>query len=323
MEVRLARHGNRIIAEPDCVPGLLDFPLWRRHAVYHRICQQTYEAKDAGPPSELTETGIEVLPGLLAAGDGEHLSDLATSVLEEDAENIVGNRADYNDLTLSDAFRNAIIERLPKILSEPTVAHLEQHFGCHFRIDTVSAFRTLPVPVPEVSFLWHRDVAPMSQVHIMVYLTGSGPGSGQTSFLSLAQTRDAAHVGYHYPDIRERSDDIAATLEPTSVTPEVICPLVRPGDGLAFSSARVLHRGHLPSEGFRDVMIIVLLPSFAPWHQDIEDFGTDHMFLHASKSTLKTNPYHPLMPNIEEEMDLNLIPDEPWIIEGELYPPDL
>jgi hypothetical protein len=71
------------------------------------------------------------------------------------------------------------------------------------------------------------------------------------------------------------------------------------------------------------VIILVLLPSFAPWHQDSDDFGTGHLFLHASKSTLKTNPYHPLMPNIEEEMALNLVPDEPWIIEGELYPPDL
>jgi hypothetical protein len=209
---------------------------------------------------------------------------------------------------------------LDKVFCPQVVADLEGYLGCHFRIDSVSVYRTHPVEKSTISFQWHRDMAPMSQVHLMVYLTPGGDECGATEFLDFQQTEEAAVQGYHYGALEDRTDDIDEIFAPVGKTATVTRSEMDPGDGLIFPAPRVLHRGWLPKKGFRDVMLFLLLPGMVPWNYEVEDFGIDHMFLSADKNTLHANPFIPFNPNIVEEKAFVIEIPGDWVFLGAMFP---
>ena len=161
----------------------------------------------------------------------------------------------------------------------------------------------------------------MAQILIMVYLTDSGAHSGSTSFLNLEQTRAAAQAGYSFPNLDERIAEIDKVFAACDRPPALNRPKLAAGDAVAFAAPRVLHRGHSPETGFRDALLLILQPSFVPWSQDIDDFGSDYMFIAGSKNTVNTNPYRPLNPSTTEaDIDKSMI--ELWVRDGALFAPD-
>lgn len=330
MDVKFIRQGGRIALHPDCEPALVALPPWRRHALHHRICGTLYAHQGApaatGDP-ELAEKGIAVVRKVLSKKDAAALSRRAGQAIEASGghEDPVANPDNAAQAVACDpALRRSVVAALPTILDERRTALLERYFGCHFRIDNLRIYRTYPSAESTVSFRWHRDAAPMAQVHIMLYLTNSGDESGSTSFLDIGQTRLAARAGYHYPHIATRTGDIEEVFAGTSHKPKVNRPKVKAGDAIVFAAPRVLHCGNLPAAGFRDVLLLVLLPSLMPWRRDVEDINPDYLFITDSKSTLLTNPYKLCNPTVASEVLSGKSPDlEPWVCEGDLFPADL
>lgn len=139
--------------------------------------------------------------------------------------------------------------------------------------------------------------------------------------LDLHHSMRAASLGYHYENMESRVFDIEQVFADVDEEPVVRCPEVKSGDSLMFAAARVLHRGSLPTRGYRDTFTLVLLPSTVPWQQDIEELGDDHVFEHTSRATLLTNPFRPLSPLIDEEVGVGGPKiSEQWVLVGALLP---
>jgi len=330
MDIQFIRQDGRLVIHPGCHSELIDMPAWPRHALHHRLCQGVYgQEKGAvmGGDAEFSEKGVSVYRNLLQGGVAENLqrrADAAISSKRKDANGAVPATDEPDNIAevvdCDDDLKSLVTAALPEILNDQVNADLERYFQSFYRIDVAQIYRTFPCDKSTVSFLWHRDVAPMAQVHIMVYLTESGANVGSTSFLDFDQTRKSAETGYHFPPVVERTGDIEGYLRNAGHTASVNCPDLGVGDGVMFASARVLHKGNLPLENYRDVLLLVLLPSLLPWSKDIEDFGSEYMFITESKSTLKTDPYKPFNPNITEKTPEETFED--WIRYGDLFPPD-
>jgi len=198
--------------------------------------------------------------------------------------------------------------------------HLESYFGSFFRIYSAVTYRTHAVEPHIGSFLWHRDTAPMSQIHVIVYLTDSGPETGATFALNIRQTVRAASLGYHFESLEDRIQDIDTVFADVDEIPEVVRHDVAAGDSLVIAPSRVLHRGSLPKTGYRDTFTLIILPSMTPWRRDIEEFGDDHVFQKISSATLSTNPFEALSPLIPEETERGVSVRDQWVLTGQMFP---
>jgi len=328
VDIKLIRKDGRISVHPDCESAVADQQPWRRHVIHHQLCRSHYTQEQKSPPTgqrELAESGVAVFRGLLETGEADDFSRRmggAIAVKREDADPTQAASSDLEagtEFIKFDANLRALATlKLPRILNEKVTTALERYFGSYFRIDCLRMYRTFPLANSLDSFRWHRDCAPMAQVHIMVYLTDSGADTGGTSFLDLEQTRAAAQAGYSFPYVHERIAEIGKVFETCDRPPAVTRPKLAAGDAVAFASPRVLHRGHSPETGFRDVLLLILLPSFVPWSWEINDFDSDYIFPHFEKDTLRTNPFQQGNPQIQEPpVDKPMI--ESWVHDGALF----
>ena len=332
MDIKLIRKNGRISVHPDCEAAVTDQPPWWRHAIHHQLCRAHYTQEQKSPPTgerALAESGVAVFRGLLETGEATDLSQRmggAIAVKREDADPTQAAASDKEAgtefITFDANLRAVVTLKLPRILNETVTAALERYFGSYFRIDFVQMYRTFPVAEAKASFHWHRDLAPMAQILIMVYLTDSGAHSGSTSFLDLEQTRAAAQAGYSFPNLDERIAEIDKVFAACDRPPAVNRPELAAGDAVAFAAPRVLHRGNSPETGFRDALLLILQPSFVPWSWDIDNFGSDYMFPDFEKDTIRTNPFKQGNPEIQEPpVDKSMI--ELWIRDGALFARDI
>ena len=330
MELQFVPNGRRITLHPDCRDVVNSLTPWQRHAIYHQVCRQSFAqthpeaAIDTGP---LTTEGLDVVRGSLSAKEAVSIADVITANLEalgpragahgpvsDDPTDAIINVAQTGDL------RARLHDALPRILSDETTVILERYYGSHFRIHGAVTYRTHALTQQVGSFLWHRDTAPMGQIHMIVYLTPSGAASGSTQFLGLNQSARAASLGYHYEHLENRTRDIETIFDGIEEKPDVLCPELAAGDSVIFPAPRVLHRGNLPTHGYRDTFTLILLPSFVPWQADIEDFGADHIFGDTTMRTLITDPFQapPLELPAAARGDLNIT--EQWVLVGRMLP---
>ena len=343
MDLKFVSTGRRIGLHPDSDRAVLDMPVWQRHAAYHDMCRQVHAMANpeaAAPETVLAKQGVDIIRGSLTREHAGRISNEITNLLEArgpggGAHGPITDNPD--EISVRVPYEGALLEMLRDalalILNPEIEGILESYYGSFFRIDSTSCTRTHPMDEHTISNLWHRDVAPMAQVHIMAYLTDSGPEKGSTLFLDLKQTKTAAKLGYHYTKVTAKEgpkhndggapvrrlhlDDL---FEEAGETVTVNRPDPKAGDSLLFAAPRVLHRGSLPTEGYRDVFLLVLQPSFVPWRQDIEDFGHDHVFPDDTKDTLYTNPFKSLAPPLPKDANSTLTSWERWIFEGDIQP---
>ena len=326
MDVTFRKEGRLFHARDEDMEAIVAMEPFQRHVGFHRACRQVYPADQERQPSDLSRKGLGLYPGLLTAEQAGEISLLAGAILEEKvpdgAFGPLPSAPGEANVTVppDERMTEAVFNVVDRIFRPQVVTDLEGYLGCYFRIDSASVYRTHPVEKSTISFQWHRDLAPMSQAHIMVYLTPSGDNRGATDFLDFQQTQEAAAQGYHYGTFENRTDDIDEIFAPLGKTAEVTRPELDPGDGLIFAAPRVLHRGWLPEKGFRDVLLFVLLPSLVPWNYEIEDFGMDYMFLSDGKNTLLANPFIPFNPSIIEEKAGDLKIPGDWIYLGNMFP---
>ena len=330
MELKILPDGRRIALHPDCRDAVKSLTHWQRHAIFHQVCRQYYAkthpnaAGDIGP---LSTEGLDVVRRSLSAQEAAGIADSITANLEaqgsnagahapvsDDPRDVIINVAQTGDL------RARLQDALPRILNDDTTALLERYYESHFRIHGALTYRTHALTRQVGSFLWHRDLAPMGQVHLIVYLTPSGVTSGSTQLLGLYQSAWAASLGYHYENSESRVREIETIFDRVEETPHVHCPELAAGDSLLFPAPRVLHRGDLPTQGYRDTFTLILLPSSVPWQADIEDFGTDHIFGDTTMRTLVTDPFQALSPELPAAAQGDLNITEQWVLVGQMQP---
>lgn len=315
-DVQLVRKGAIWRVDQKYVPDLMALEPMVRHAVHHRICQNVYKQTKGEPPApkdrSLNERGVALLPKRIPAALAGRLSEFTTELLRSNEGKPKVDYGGFDEFKIDDAnvtvsvpkqMQSVFLDLLPAIIDAEAEAMVEAYLGSFFRIDHCALYRTRRTNEPLVSFRWHRDVASMGQVHIMLYLTPSGDGRGATEFIPLADTRRMAEIGYSFvnPDQREAElDDVRGLAGPR---PEVFRPSLDPGDAVVFGAPRILHRGVQPAEGFRDVLLLVLLPSTVPWRVEIEELGRDHLLVGADRDAYMSNPFVPFNPAKPERRD--------------------
>ncbi|MEK9673590.1 MAG: hypothetical protein VW268_13990 [Rhodospirillaceae bacterium] len=245
---------------------------WRRHWLYHRICREQYQRTHGGPPPEteagtaFSRTGYRMLPGAIPENDCGLLSHSVSQFVE----NKYGRLTDLDETALSASWshqRAATVRRsLPGILNSDVTAMIEAYYGCHFQIFSATLNRYLPSEDKDVSFLWHRDCEPPQQLHLMVYLTGASDEGGRTAAVDLEVTRRAGEAGYAYPPLVDRVTDLA-DVAGLDGDVEFLNPELGPGGAFLFAAPRILHRGQLPSAGWRDTLLMLIWPSPIPWQE--------------------------------------------------------
>jgi len=313
VKVDFSRDGDHLRVDSETEAFFLAMDHHETHAGYHTICRSVYAAAKGAPAAEneLTQDGVTVLRGCLGPETVRELS--------ERVEAAVGPSTPPNTTVPIDReLRTQLTELLPEILNAEVTAMIEAYLGCHFRAVHCQLYRTETGGEPHVSFLWHRDMEPMAQLHIMVYLTHSHPGDPGTEFLSLTDTRRMAENGYAFPHFTDRIADLAEVLPDGEAAPEILHPRLEAGDATLFAAPRILHRGLDGTGGKRDVFLINLLPSLVPWQNDLARFGGDHLFWEGPDSdTLQTNPF-PLI--IEPAQRFTGKPVPEWVIMGDMLP---
>ena len=313
MDLSLVKQGRLIVAHPDSVPGIESLDPWQRHSIYLETCRSLSAPKSGR--NELAEEGYVSLPGLMTKPDTMYVSALINKILKE--QGVAEQSPDPSEanvkLTHDGRLSNALTHLLPLLINDEVETQIESMLGSHFRVDSTSFYRSHVIEDSFISFLWHRDVAPMGQVHLLIYLT-DGEDRGSTSYLSLENTRRAAKGGYHFLPLDERADTLMEVFKGTDDVPEAFTPAYKRGDAVLFSAPRILHRGVMPKTAFRDALLLVFQPSPVPWRVEYEDVGVGHLVQSSNKNTLHTNPFLSLQPNIVNQVGglYGLPPD--WVL---------
>jgi len=314
MKVAFTRDGDHLVIDEETAAYFLNMDHQETHAGYHTICRSVFAAAKGdfvGAAGDLTTQGVDVIRQCM-------LPKVALSFSQR-VDATIGKPTPPNTTVPLDAgFRSDLVGLLPDVLSAKVTAQVEAYMGCHFRVVQCQLYRTETGGEPHISFLWHRDMEPMAQVHIMVYLTPSGPDDPGTEFLSLAGTRTMAEKGYAYPQFDERVTSLADALPAGAQVPASMRPELAAGDATIFGAPRILHRGLDGQGGRRDVFLINLLPSLVPWQHDIARFGGHHLFWEGDASdTLQTNPFGL---TLEPAPRFTGLPVSEWVIMGEMLP---
>ena len=293
MQCEISKMGRHLYVDADTRQTCLEKPLIECHALYHQICQQIFVSQH-GPPrppdSRLAVRGFDVLSGAVNRSEAAALSCM------------VSNQIDEKDRVLtvvpvSGALEARLLAAMESTLDRGLSALLEAYYASHFRVVHCQLYRTEVDGERHYSFRWHRDVEPMAQIHVMIYLTPSGPDDGGTQFLDFAETARLAANGYAFGAFEDRVLSLGGVLPKGDSPPEPERPMVDAGDAVIFAAPRILHRGVAPKHGHRDVLVLNIMPSLVPWRATLEEFGTDHLFSAdgGTRNTLMTDPFDPLM----------------------------
>ena len=314
MKVDFTRDGDHLVVDPETEAFFRGLDLQETHAGYHTICRSVYAAGKGDLPivnSALGKDGVDVWRECLDSAAAEGISRRIDHAITEPTP-------PNTTVPLDATFRQDLSALLRGVFSPTRTAMIEAYMGCHFRVVQCQLYRTQTCVSPHISFRWHRDMEPMAQIHIMLYLTPSGPDDPGTEFLTLEGTRRMASYGYAFPQFSERIMDLRDAVPDRLPLPKILRPELKAGDATVFGAPRILHRGLDGAGGKRDVMLINLLPSLVDWEADISRFGWDHLFWEKGGSnTLQTNPF---TLTLEPDKRSSGKPVGEWVINGDLLP---
>ncbi|MGE0475123.1 MAG: hypothetical protein AB7P17_15945, partial [Nitrospirales bacterium] len=209
------------------------------------------------------QQGLEHVAILSAPEAGELLS----QALARTDESITNKpQIDYSDILM---IRDKIFLEtwFRKIFQPALTAKLTGYFQSHFLIYWYTFLKAKPADQAVRSFLWHCDKGPSAHLKILLYLNDMQEHRGNTIFLDRATTARFAECGYVFGSVKKRTDDLSELAKQKGIPFQPHSWDMKAGEGVAFEPSQVLHRGILPSTGFRYVLAFCLLPSPIPWDQ--------------------------------------------------------
>lgn len=298
----LCREDGQWQLSPETAAQFASLSLAARHLAFHRLAKALFLA--TGPQrspeqgGDLVRKGFLLAPGTVPVETCRALSGRIGEWLQRDgggAQNSVlrssFRRDDSNRVVAVDQeVIGVMMPTIQRILRRQIVTTCEAYLGSHFKVNSFRLFRAVPTEDALVSFRWHIDAAPPGQIHVMVYLTDAGPDglNGCTSFLPRQYFEQLNAGGYAYGSIDDRVVDLAQIDGGGVLADKVETPLPRAGDALVFAPGTLFHRGVSPRAGFRDALLLVLVPSLEPWAVNLTKHGTEK-FLHRAYDYLPIN----------------------------------
>jgi hypothetical protein len=278
---------NRRVSAPFA--NSLSLPINLRYKRYLARCQAAYAADGQVRPqgeSELARSGYEIHKGCLPAAQCNEMSAMLTAANERNAPGIF-RAPTWNDRHISFSRPLDIFgDRFFDVISPSVDEGARRYFGSYYKVQVVHAVRVYPIPEAQGSFLWHIDDMPQEAVSLFVYLTDTDQYGGTTAFLDREETAALRRKGYTGHVTRQRIDDIAAFGSSIGVPLKPFRPELVRGDGILWQN-NVLHRGILPTRGFRDLLSIMLLPSPRPWRKELEREGFEVVQSRADNESIR------------------------------------
>jgi len=258
---------------------------------YLEHCQQQFSGTLDPAPSLLKQQGLEHLHILSASEAGELLS--GTLALTD--ESITNKpQIDYSDILIirDTAFLHTWFQR---IFQPALTAKLTSYFHSHFLIYWYTFLKAKPADQAVRSFLWHCDKGPTAHLKILLYLNDMQEHHGNTIFLDRGTTARFAKSGYVFGSVKKRTDDLTGLAQQEGIPLKPLSWEMKAGEGVVFEPSQVLHRGRLPSTGFRYVLAFCLLPSPIPWDQafarnNYEGFRPDYTWHPHAQELLNAVP---------------------------------
>jgi len=254
MRFRIARFGNNH-----------SWLINHRYKTYHRQAIKAFrpsESKEvwdgiAEQVEQFRKDGFLVISSPLNTPEGNLLKLKVDRLFEGESETV---QVSSGLIRLVDG-----AEQLPEVarlLRGRVEQILEAYFGSHFKLYTMSFYRTIPDECePSSSFLWHFDNTPDEEVKLMIYLDEVREETGAFRFKNQATSEQARARGFWH---RDDYDCARSIFEDESST--VIAEGV-PGTIVLFRQGRVVHKATAPIRDHRDVVTMVITPSVIPWRE--------------------------------------------------------
>ncbi|MGD9850326.1 MAG: hypothetical protein AB7T38_03560 [Nitrospirales bacterium] len=258
---------------------------------YAHHCRERFSGTIDSAPGLLTQQGLEHVSILNPPEAGELLSQALTRTDESMTNK---PQIDYSDILI---IRDKVFLEtwFRKIFQTALTAKLTGYFQSHFLIYWYTFLKAKPADQAVRSFLWHCDKGPSAHLKILLYLNDMKEHRGNTIFLDRATTARFAQSGYVFGSVKKRTDDLTELARQEKIPLHPYSWDMKAGEGVAFEPSQVLHRGILPSTGFRYVLAFCLLPSPIPWDQAFignnhEGFRADYTWHPHAQDLMKAIP---------------------------------
>ncbi len=276
----LSRSAGRELAPTRAKEVAEEYDINRGFAAYHERCRSLFDSPNlatvAGPPSSITQNGVEILPVLKPARAAEIIGLLekryARTNIKKDSSDLVGWDITHPEL-IDDILGNVLQGNIDRRITD--------YFGCSYLVHWAT-FTVASSAAPEatVSFNWHCDKGPTAHLKLMVYLNSNAEHDGTTAFLDRDQTDRLKDKGYVFGWTKARVSDLAYIEKRTGLKLLPVQPHMNAGDGILFEPSRVMHKGVNPTYGERCVLTLCLLPSPMGWREAMalgtrSDLATD------------------------------------------------
>jgi hypothetical protein len=237
-----------------------------RYKSYHREAARLFKpipssaARFDGVSDQIEQfrrDGFLIIPSALDASASSALKSKVDRLFDGDAETF---QVSSGLIRLVDG-----AEQLPEVtrlLHGRVEQIVEGYFRSHFKLYTMSFYRTIPDDsTPASSFLWHFDNTPDEEIKLMIYLDDVREETGAFRFKSLDTSEQARARGFWHRDDYECARDIFEDPSSTVVAEG------GPGTIVLFRQGRVVHKATAPTRDHRDAVTMVAIPSVLPWRE--------------------------------------------------------
>lgn len=253
----------------------LMYTLNRRYTQYADECRASY-AKDNPtanfPPSPLFTDAVTLIKRAFPREKAVAYSEKISALIDADDTSVL--RPHELQIRIKDPLRTLGSDMLDVFKHPEVNAALMAFFRCHFRIEWVNVFRSVPATHKISSWLWHCDSFPPGTCKLFLHFTPATADLGATEFMNREDTMAIRRAGYFGQYLGERYADLEAFAREHGIPYRPYRREAEPGDATIFDM-NFFHRAVSPTHDFRDVMQVFLLPNPIPWNEQLAKDGID------------------------------------------------
>lgn len=260
----------------------LGFFLNERYLRYARECRIAYAARNGKQDfkkSDIHTKSVQCVKNILPADKAKRYSDRFTELIA--SENIVDAGGGTANLLrkISEPIKNLDHDFLNIFHTPQLHQALLAFFHSDYRIQWLSAFRTLPSADIAPTWKWHSDSFPPNTCKLFLHLTPVTAESGATNFLTPEDTKAYRRAGYIGQSREERLADFTDFAKEHNLPHRPYNVDVEAGDGSIFNM-NYFHRAVAPKHDYRDVIEFFLFPNPIPWDEQIAKDGVESLECH-------------------------------------------
>ena len=195
----------------------------------------------------------------------DYLTNVVTTNLVGDAinnmvdvynENIPNMKSLTPEYSMIEFEGNSKLEEVTERLCSDISLILENHMGCHMKLQTIKLKRHKNVDkVTLPAFRWHSDLHADPVLNIMVYISEVDEGCGPFQYLLNGDDRGIVidNTTHDFPD-----DYVEHIIKTFGLT--INSFLGGPGSMCIFNN-NIMHRGGIPTKNDRDVVLLQFRPT--------------------------------------------------------------